>query len=399
MSWVDIGERAALNEGNTTRGYAHFQYDDSSTGTSRPCRIVIEKNGSNTFNVMFRDITVDGYNYGTVTGVTQNWSGENGNPAVWTGTLSGDRNVTASWTNPWYAGTKYPSITGYLPVGGSAPEWPYVTFDECRWDYIKATSGVSSWGGLSGSNHFAVITGNSNGDAANISSFSGARREYNFDGSWDTSHQFTARTNNTSATYDGQPLEIKGLLAYKLGVWVGNSAGSAMAFDNTLRHLPPAPGQLSYSLAPGLGSSVDATISYTGVSANNHTGYDASELKRTVRYYNPDLVIPGVDPVYTYIINDGVAALTDVTSDTVTILAQESIVVEAWMTYYGWKSETSTVTIVNSNDPVDIYASVEGDSKVVDKIYGSIDNLTVPVVKVYGSVEGVARKVFEDNSV
>ena len=176
MAWVDIGTKAALVQGSTTRGWAHFEYDNASGTTTRPCRIRIEAKSGSTFSIMFRNITVAGTNYGTVYNVTQN-SG-----TIWSGNITAGRNVTASWENPWGAGTKYPSVSGYLPSGGSAPTGGYATFGSCTWNSITFTSGVSSWGGLNGNIHAAVLTGETNGDADSYTSFGHARREFFYNG-------------------------------------------------------------------------------------------------------------------------------------------------------------------------------------------------------------------------
>ena len=108
MSWISIGS-ANLVDGSTVRGYVYFEYDDTSS-EPRSCRLRIVARSGYSFTVNFNNITVDGVNRGSQANLTQN-SG-----TFWTGTLSGGRNVTASWTNPWYSGTKSPAITGPLSL-------------------------------------------------------------------------------------------------------------------------------------------------------------------------------------------------------------------------------------------------------------------------------------------
>ena len=114
MARVDVGTRAGLYEGSTLRGYCHFEYDNSSGTTSRNCRLRIEATGSQTFTVNFNNITINGVNKGSVSGVKQN-SG-----TIWTGSVAAG-SATAKWTNPWYAGTKTPEVTGTIPSGATAP--------------------------------------------------------------------------------------------------------------------------------------------------------------------------------------------------------------------------------------------------------------------------------------
>lgn len=380
MAWVDIGTRAALVEGSTTRGWAHFEYDNASGTTTRPCRIRIEARSGYSFNVQFQNITVGGTNYGTVTGVTQN-SG-----TIWSANISAGRNVTATWTNPWRAGSKSPSVTGYLPSGGSAPTGGYATFGSCTWNSITFTSGVSNWGGLTGNIHAAVITGETNGDADSYTSFNHARREFFYDGTSSTSHVFNATDSSTSSTPGGTPLSIKGLLHYKLGYYNYNSIGNTSGIDSTLRYLPPAPGQFSYT-EQGAGTKT-YTVNYVGSTTNNHSTYDAAELTRTVRYK------VGSDQ-WTYV-TQAVTATDTVTTFTVVVPAGQMATVEAWETYHGMGGDTQTITLVNTDSPVNLYGSVNGETKLLGPIYGSVNGRAKKLIKIYASVGGVAKKVYED---
>ena len=382
MAWVDIGERAALVEGSTTRGWAHFEYDNASGTTTRRCRIRIEARSGHTFSVMFRNITVAGVNRGTVTGVTQS-SG-----TIWSDDITAGRNVTASWENPWNVGTKYPSVSGYLPSSGTAPTGGSVTFNSSTWNTINATSGVTSWGGLTGNIHLMVVTGETNGDADSYTSYSHARREFHYNGTSSTSYAFSATDSSTSAMYDGTPLSIKGLLHYKLGYYNYNSVGNTSGIDNTIRYLPPAPGQFSYS-DPGGGGAKTYPVTFTGVVANNHTVYDAADLDRTVRYKIDN-------GSWIYIDNATVAALDSVTSFNIVVPVSSTATVEGWMTYHGLRSQVETIVISNTNQAGKIYGSVNGRTKELVKLYGSVNGRTKKLVKVYASVGGVAKKVYED---
>lgn len=380
MSWVTM-DTAELIEGSTVRGYVNFDYDDSSTGANRACRLIIVPRQGHTFRVNFNNIIVDGYNYGSVSSLTQD-SG-----TFWTGDLSGGNTHNAQWTNPWYAGTRTPSVSGTVPASGTPPSGGFVNDIVPQWDRITATVGVSDWGGYGSGNMELKIL--------KEPYYSGVpARQVRWD---NVSSAQTGTVTNDSITISNPTWVIQGCSFYHTGVWATNASGQWYRYQGPTTYTPPAPGQLSYSLTPGVGSSIDATINYTGIAANNDPNYDASELKHTVRYYDPSLIVPGLDPVYIYIANNVTAGITDVTSGTVNINASGSIVVESWMTYHGLKSEVSTLTIVNSNNPTDIYISVGGDTKLVSNVYGSVDNLTSQVVKVYGSVEGVARKVYQIN--
>lgn len=377
MAWVDIGDRAALVEGSTTRGWAHFEYDNASGTTTRPCRIRIEARSGYSFNVQFQNITVGGTNYGTVTNVTQN-SG-----TIWSANITAGRNVTATWTNPWYAGSKSPSITGYLPSGASAPSGASIAYNSCTWNSATATTSVTSTGGATCTYHLAVVTGTYNGAADSITGWVGEGRK------WVSNSG--GQTVVSDSTYTGSadsPIAIKGLLHYKLGLNVTNSAGNATAFDNTLRYLPPAPSQFAYTDPGGVGDKT-FPVTFTGSTTNNHTTYDSANLTRTIRYK--------IDSGnWVYVDNASVAALDFVTTFTVTVPAGSVATVEGWMTYHDMQSQVESFTLANTNAPVHLYGSVNGYSKGIQHLYGSVNGRSKKIKKLYASVGGVAKKVFVD---
>lgn len=272
-------------------------------------------------------------------------------------------------------------------ASGSAPSGGYITFNSSTWNTINATSGVSSWGGLNGNIHAMVITGETNGDADSYTSYDHARREFFYNGTSSTSHAFNATDASTSSTYDGTPLSIKGLLHYKLGYYNYNSIGNTSGIDSTLRYLPPAPGQLTYSDPGGAGTKV-VPVEYTGVVANNNANYDQSELTRSVRYK--------IDDGQWVWVTQAVTALDAVTSFDVSVPVGSYATVEAWMNYHGMSSEVSTVAIPNNNNPFGIYGSVNDESVATIKWYGPVNNESKKIIKIYGSHEGIARKLFED---
>lgn len=271
-------------------------------------------------------------------------------------------------------------------ASGSAPSGGYITFNSSTWNTINATSGVSSWGGLNGNIHAAVITGETNGDADSYTSFGHARREFFYNGTSSTSHAFNATDASTSSTYDGTPLSIKGLLHYKLGYYNYNSIGNTSGIDSTLRYLPPAPGQFSYTEQGA--STKTYTVNYVGSTTNNHSTYDAAELTRTVRYK------VGSDQ-WTYV-TQAVTATDTVTTFTVVVPAGQMATVEAWETYHGMGGETQTITLVNTDSPVNLYGSVNGETKLLGPIYGSVNGRAKKLTKIYASVGGVTKKVYED---
>lgn len=107
MAWISMGS-ANLVDGSTIRGYVYFEYDDAST--ARACRLRIAPRSGYSFTVNFNAVTVNGVNYGNAGNLNQN-SG-----TFWSGNLAPGGTYTATWTNTWYAGYKYPSIDGYVPA-------------------------------------------------------------------------------------------------------------------------------------------------------------------------------------------------------------------------------------------------------------------------------------------
>ena len=174
-------------------------------------------------------------------------------------------------------------------------------------------------------------------------------------------------------------------------LWVNNTVQSGFVDNETTPYyLPPAPGQLSYTLVSQTAASKTYTVSYTGVAANNIVDYVPSDLKRTVRYSTDN------GATWTYVANDVQDWLTSVTSFQVSIAAQHSVVVQSWMTYKGKQSDVSEVTIYNGNRPAHLYGSVNGLSEEIEHLYGSVNGESKKVIRLYGSVGGVTKGVFED---
>lgn len=289
--------------------------------------------------------------------------------------------------------TKYRNVNqsgSFYAAGGSVPTGGYITKDSSTWNSVTFTTGVSSWGGLTGNIHAAIVTGNPNGEADIIHSpttVSGyGRWEYNHENTQDLSWTHTGTQANAFISYDN-PVPIKGLLHYKLGYWLNNSAGTVDAIDDTLYHLPPAPSQFLYTDPGGLGTKTYPIV-FTGVTENNHTLYDAASLNRTVRYK----INSGS---WVYVENAVTRALDYQTTFNVTLQPGATVTVEGWQTYYGESSEVSTIEITNGNTPVALYGSVNGAARHIIKLYGSVNGQRKEIKTLYGSADGVARKIFQ----
>ena len=335
------------------------------------------KNYSNTVTTYYRYSTNGGSSYSSWT------SAGTGTP--WT-------SKTASFTCAYKANVviqakqTYNSIdseiksVSFTATSGTAPSNLSSSITASTWNSVTM-NGSASYGNPSG------ISGRSLTVGVNINGSSLAnRRELNTQNVTSVSDVVI---NNSSSNLGGD-FDLKGMLPVYPFAWANNTVQSASSIGSVY-YLPPAPGSLTYTTVAS-GSDIDCTLNYVGVAADSYDGYTAADLTRTVRYKGDE------DADWTYVENDTQIALTTATTETVTIAATHSVVIEAWMTYKGKNSTVSTVTVVNNNDPVALYASVNDEATKVIKLYGSVNNETVAIKKLYASVNGVARLVYEDNS-
>lgn len=204
----------------------------------------------------------------------------------------------------------------------------------------------------------------------------------------------TGTVNNSSASGgSAQPFDLKGMLPIYAYLWVNNTVQSAFVeHKSTPYYLPPAPGQLTYTLDSETPTTKTYTVTYVGVAANNVTDYTAADLKRTFRYSTDG------GSTWTYVDNDATKALTTASSFTITLNAQNTVQIEAYLSYKGTNSDTSSLSITNSSSPVCFYGSVNGETAQVIKLYGSANGETVKIKKLYASVNGVSRLVYDDPS-
>ena len=380
MAWTTVGTTNLTNTNNVVVGYVYLQYDTASSGSTWATRLVTGARSGYSFNVGFLNVTLDGNNQGNKTGVTQN------SVVIWTGNLSGGRTISGSWTCTWSGGNKNYTISGTLPAKGSAPTGATLTYDSCTWNSVTMTSSVSSTGGLTCTYHNYVVTGSYNGEADTITQFAGESRKYVTNSG--------GQTTVSDSTYNGSaytPIAIKGLLHYKLGLLVENSAGNDSTFDNTLRYLPPAMPLTSYTDPGGTGAKTYPVV-VEGDTTNNFTTYDSASLTRTVRYKIDN-------GGWTYVIQNVVTALDAQTTFNVTVPAASTATIESWESYHGGDSATRSVTISNTNIPAILYGSVGGRAKKLGPVYGSVGGQTKKLVKIYASVNGVAKKIYQDTGV
>ena len=394
MAWVSMGS-TDLIEGTTTRGYVFFEYDDSSS-EPRSCRLRIEpRSGGYTFTVNFNDITVDGVNYGSQANLTES-SG-----TFWTGTLTGGRSVTATWTNPWYAGTKYPSITGSLPAAATAPSGASVVIGAITWNSVEMTSSVTSWGSgyTAGTQRLVFCVVDPAATQAPLDWQLRARQVKTTVASATILSGTSIVTTDNSAAYLGG-FPIVGALDFKIVGGGSTTAGHAEEVSATAYHTPPAPSTL-VATGDGGTSDIEYIVEFDGVAANNSATYDPNELTRTVRYKIND------DANWTYVENATQALITDMTSFLITLHPHDTAVIEGWQTYKGSDSEVSTLTLQNNNRTVHFYgghAVYDPNTGTISdpvsfetiKMYGTVNGYSKKIIKLYGSLNGYTKQVYED---
>lgn len=391
MAWISLGN-TDLVEGSTVRGYVYFEYDDAS-GEPRSCRLRIAARSRYSFTVNFNNITVDGTNYGSQANLTQN-SG-----VFWTGSLYGGRNVTASWTNSWYAGAKTPSITGYIPSAATAPSGGAVSFVSSTWNSVTITSSISSWGTGYTSGTTQLVAGVI-APTATQSDWGGKGRQVVFTpvSASTTSRNTGVTTAGSSSVSGGWP--IKGCTDFKLLGGGQTSVGNSLVISSQQYSTPPAPSTLSF-VNDGGSSSIVFTGTFAGIAGDNSTSYDATQLTRTIRYKKAG------DAGWTYIENQSQEAVDAVSTFNITLRPQETADVEAWQTYKSANSSISTMRLKNDGRIVHFYGGVREldpqtgtwsnpEAKEVVKLYGSVNGARKKIIKLYGSVNGVAKQVYED---
>lgn len=283
------------------------------------------------------------------------------------------------------------SWTVSFPQSGTAPTGGYVNYISSTWNAVNVKTGVTSWGGLTGTAGVNVITGSTNGDADNVTSStwtSTARRVRRWHNVSPSTLSVTGDMTTANTSTELTPLDIKGLLHYKLSFWNSNSAGNTHGFDNTLRYLPPAPSQLTYT-DPGGSGPKTYPVTFASDLANNHTTYDSANLTRTIRYKIDN-------GAWAYVDNATVAALDVTTTFNVTVPAGSVATIEGWQTYHGMDSDVATITLSNTNTAVALYGSVNNQAKLLGPVYASVNGRAKKLIKIYASVGGVTKKVYED---
>lgn len=400
MAWITISSV------DTRYCYTQFQYDDSSSASNRLCRLIMAaKSGYRVDPLTYWNVTVNGTNYGAVTNVTVG-------TVIWHGNLPyGDRSF--SFTINWYdIGYVFYSGSGYVP--GVAVTTRSVLL-ESYWNSIAVNSTISSWAGNNSHRFETFVIIGSGATTTNVYNYKRAclrtvdsadlQKDEVFDNATIVAgkNQIVLVTGNPAQPYlyrseswngwsDSD--QIRGCMDFQIGTYAYEDVNWAILGSDipaTVYHTPPAPGTL---IAPATVSSTSATISFIGVLANNHTPGDATKLTRSIRYKVND-------GSWTYLENDIQKAISDLSTHTIVVPAGSTVTVEAWHSYYGLLSETSTATIRSTLPPTaraTLYGSVNGNSEKIEKLYGSVNGASKKIKKLYGSVDGRSKLIYYDNN-
>lgn len=363
MAWQTIGTTELTNS-NGLMAYCYLQYDDSNSNVNRDVRIrVVAKSGS-TYWVDCKDVTVEGDNHGTT---AIDYMSEYD---IWTGSVAGGRNISGSWRCDWYAssgGTRYYSISGYLPSGASAPSGATVTFNSATWDSINITSTVSSWGtGYSGTPHLQQIVCLPTSTSSNW--YASGRQVKDNQTTSKTSTQSV--TNSNSTAYDGG-LTIKGASSYKVASWGSTSVGHSSAFNNTVIYTPPAPLQsITKTETPG-NNYISTTFTITGGTSTNNSN---SSVQTQFRWSDGNTWTN-----WTNVGNAG-TAWTAVTTVAQNVPYESSITVQARQVYQGQYSEVKEFTYISDSatPPSDLTITVNSKTWNSANLTGEVGDYGIP---------------------
>lgn len=334
------------------------------------------RNSSNSVTTQYRLSTNGGSTYG-------NWTNVGAADSAYT-TKNLDLNIPYSASVKIQARQVYQGFASqvselsYTALGPVAPSNPAITVNGKTWNSASLTGSIDDYGYPSAASGRKLNIGLATSNSATPDGLE-----------VQTANATSATvTVNQSSHVVRNGFTFKGMMTLYPYTCANNTLASNVTFGNA-EVLPPAPGQLSYSIDPNNIS--QQTINYVGVAANNDAGYDPTLLTRTVRYADAS------DPTnWTYVENDTVVALTTATTQTISVGAQHTITVEAWMTYDGNQSEVSTVQLTNSSASAKLYCSYGGETKKITHLYAPVNGATKKLTKLYASVNGVAKLIHED---
>lgn len=271
---------------------------------------------------------------------------------------------SASWTLSFNAST-------------SAPTGLYINNISTAWNGVTGTVGLSSYGVGSGTKALEMLV------LLQTYSSAGLMHRYERTTSGTLSQTFTVTNNSAAGTAGG--VDIKGCGLYYTGVYATNGSESARYAGPTV-YTPPAPVVLNYVR---VGETTQWQVTLTGDPNNNNSDYTPAQLNRSLRYKIDSGSWVNVESAE-------VKAIDATTIVNITIPYGSTATIDGWMTYQGLNSEVSTITIANTDAPVHLYGSVNGESQMIRHLYGSVNGRSKKIVKLYASVGGVSKLIHID---
>lgn len=381
-----IGNNAGFTSGlNNTLRYLppsplqSIAYTQTAQSTNVKVNLTIT-GGNSTNN--YSDTVTTYYRYSTNGGSSYSSWTSAGTGTPWTAktasfTCAYKSNVVVQAKQTYHSMDSEVKSISFTASSGTAPSGGSLSVSSSTWNSVTLVASGVNYGDPSSVSGRKISVG--------VSSSSSALT-YKRENQLENVTSATTTVTNNSVYPSASALQLKGMLAVYPYLWAWNTVSSStLIHQSSPYYLPPAPGIGSYT-DQGSG---DYYITYTGNTANNVGDYTASELKRTVRYK--------IDSgAWVYVNNNVQKALTDVTTQTITIPYQSTATIEAWDTYRGKDSVKTTFTITNVVRPVHFYGSVNGVTEEIEHLYGSVGGQSVKITKLYASVGGVAKEVFED---
>lgn len=341
MAWTTVSTT------DTRYCYVVLQYDTSDGGTtSRHVRLrMIEKSGSSVVPLNYFNITVNGTNHGSASGIDIDQN-------LWDGWVPSGA-CSYSYQVSWYdIGTQTYSGSGTVPVGYAAPSGLSTTLDSVGQDSAQISVSLSSYGypNSSSSRYIeAAILGTNN---------------------YGSPYRYKTKTASNTGTFtvdnsSSGSLTITPNTKYWYGGYANNSHDSTSVVSGNFITLPAMP--IINAVDQGHGQ-IDFTITH-----------DTEGAAQTVtEEYS----------------TDGGATWTTITGSAFSlVLASQTVVVVRRSTIVG--NGTATVTVSPTFTRV-VYVPIADQTKKVKRIYASVNGETKKIVKVYASVNGETKLVFED---
>lgn len=350
MAWVTFASADLIDHTPRNYGHVQLQYDNTSVGTSRSCRLYFDYTGQGSLSVTLRDVTIAGSNKGNI-------DVSNSDKQLWSGTLTGGQTISFSWYCNWYSGGyKSYSASGTLPVGGTAPATPTITINTIYDDGASFHVVESDYGSPASATgryiEAAILTQSTYGGT------------YRYSKSMNTSSDDIVVSNTI---YDGGGLTIVPNTQYYYGAYAYNTALSANTVAGQFITLP-------------------AYIDDVVIADDGHNNMTISVQHAAEG---------SADTVYTEYSYDQ--------TNWVAVQDEFHLTINTATTLYLRRENTTGATPVYSVSivpvtTVKLYGSVNAQAKEIKKLYGSVGGESVRIRKLYGSVNGRSRLIYEDNS-